>query len=58
VSKKAQTSNWARDTLTRAQIEYAATDAWVGRELYRKLQRLVPGKKQSQPGGNQPGTEN
>jgi ribonuclease D len=42
VSKHAQTSNWARGTLTRAQIEYAATDAWVGRELYQKLQRLLP----------------
>jgi len=43
VSKKSQTSNWARGTLTRAQIEYAATDAWVGRELYQKLQQLLPG---------------
>lgn len=43
VSKHAQTSNWAQATLTRAQIEYAATDAWVGRELYQKLQRLLPG---------------
>ena len=42
VSKHSQTSNWARKTLTRAQIEYAATDAWVGRELYHKLQRLLP----------------
>lgn len=42
VSKKSQVSNWAKDTLTRAQIEYAATDAWVGRELYQKLQRLLP----------------
>jgi ribonuclease D len=43
VSKRPQTSNWAQRTLTRAQIEYAATDAWVGRELYQKLQRLLPG---------------
>jgi len=42
VSKGCQTSNWANETLTRAQIEYAATDAWVGRELYHKLQRLLP----------------
>ena len=42
VSKNSQTSNWANGTLTRAQIEYAATDAWVGRELYQKLQRLLP----------------
>ena len=42
VSKDSQTSNWSRKTLTRAQIEYSATDAWVGRELYHKLQQLLP----------------
>jgi ribonuclease D len=42
VSKNCQVSNWAQKTLTRAQIEYAATDAWVGRELYHKLQELLP----------------
>lgn len=42
VSKRSQTSNWANETLTRAQIEYAATDAWVGRELYQKVQLLLP----------------
>ncbi len=42
VSKRSQTSNWAQATLTQAQIEYAATDAWLGRELYQKLQRLLP----------------
>ena len=34
ISKGAQTSNWSRDVLTRQQIQYAATDAWVGRKLY------------------------
>jgi len=42
VSKNSQTSNWSQRTLTPAQIKYAATDAWVGRELYYKLQRLLP----------------
>ncbi len=42
VSKKSRTSNWAQRTLSPAQIEYAATDAWVGRELYHKLQQLLP----------------
>jgi len=42
VSKNCQVSNWAQKTLTRAQIEYAATDAWVGRELYHKLQEVLP----------------
>lgn len=49
VSKSSQTSNWARTTLTRAQIEYAATDAWVGRELYYKLQQLPPGRTPNEP---------
>ena len=38
IPKTARTSNWARNTLTPAQIKYAATDAWVGRELYKKIQ--------------------
>ena len=42
ISKSAQTSNWARATLTRTQLVYAATDAWVSRELYHKLQQLLP----------------
>jgi ribonuclease D len=37
IAKGAQTSNWARDILDPVQIRYAATDAWVGRELYLKL---------------------
>lgn len=37
ISKGAQVSNWARKDLTPAQIRYAATDAWVSRELYLKL---------------------
>ncbi len=38
IPKGARTSNWAKDTLTPSQIKYAATDAWVSRELYKKLQ--------------------
>lgn len=37
ISKSAQTSNWDAPTLTRKQIEYAATDAWVCLELFDKL---------------------
>lgn len=37
ISKGAQVSNWARRDLTNAQIRYAATDAWVSRELYLKV---------------------
>jgi ribonuclease D len=37
ISKSAQTSNWEAPTFTQKQIEYAATDAWVCLELYKKL---------------------
>lgn len=36
ISKAAQVSNWARAELDEKQIRYAATDAWISRELYRK----------------------
>jgi ribonuclease D len=37
ISKRAQCSNWARRELTPKQIVYAATDAWISRELYIHL---------------------
>ncbi len=36
ISKAAQVSNWARKELEEKQIKYAATDAWISRELYQK----------------------
>lgn len=46
ISKRAQTSNWARETLTPDQVQYAATDAWVSREIYVSMQErdIVPTK--------------
>jgi len=38
ISKAQQLSNWEAQTLTDAQCRYAATDAWVCREMYLKLQ--------------------
>jgi ribonuclease D len=38
IAKGAQTSNWSKDVLTPQQIQYAATDAWVGRRLYLALE--------------------
>lgn len=40
ISKRAQVSNWARSKLTEAQVQYAATDAWVSRELYCHMQKI------------------
>ena len=40
ITKGARTSNWAATMLTPAQVSYAATDAWIGRELYQCFRRL------------------
>jgi len=40
ISKGAQVSNWATKRLSKRQELYAATDAWVSRELYLKLIEL------------------
>lgn len=41
ISKRAQCSNWSRPDLTEAQIQYAATDAWVSRAIYVELSKRV-----------------
>ena len=40
ISKSAQCSNWENHELTPQQIKYAATDAWVGRELSFHMLRM------------------
>ena len=40
VPKGAKTTNWAAPRLSAQQITYAATDAWVCRELYLKFEAL------------------
>lgn len=40
VPKGSKTSNWAAPRLSAQQITYAATDAWVCRELYLKFETL------------------
>ena len=37
ISKTQQLSNWEAETLSEAQCKYAATDAWICREMYLKL---------------------
>lgn len=39
ISKTQQLSNWEAETLSEAQQKYAATDAWVCREMYLKLMK-------------------
>lgn len=41
-TKKVQLSNWANLNLTPIQITYAATDAWISREIYKKLEQSSP----------------
>ncbi|OSM02277.1 3'-5' exonuclease [Magnetofaba australis] len=41
ISKRAQCSNWANDVLEAYQIRYAATDAWISREIYLAMQPLA-----------------
>lgn len=40
ISKSAQRSNWGAETLSAKQLRYAATDAWVGREIYLRFQEM------------------
>lgn len=37
ISKSQTRYNWSRDELSEAAIRYAATDAWIGRELYTTM---------------------
>ncbi len=39
ISKAAQVSNWEQNPLTRKQILYAATDAWVSLRVFEELMR-------------------
>jgi len=47
ISKQAKISRWDAPTLTREQIVYAATDAWICREIYFALQAILRGKKRT-----------
>jgi len=40
IPKGARTTNWSVPRLSPAQIRYAATDAWAGRELYLCFEKL------------------
>tara|TARA_E500000178_G_C17014477_1_gene752208 strand:- start:891 stop:1466 length:576 start_codon:yes stop_codon:yes gene_type:complete len=40
ISKKQQLSNWETELLSSKQIDYAATDAWICREIFIKIKEL------------------
>jgi len=44
VAKQAQCTNWARAVLTDQQVRYAATDAWISREIFLALEQRLAGK--------------
>jgi Ribonuclease D len=45
ISKSSQMSNWAAETLTKKQLTYAATDAWISRELYIVVNKIFSEKR-------------
>jgi ribonuclease D len=49
ITKGPRTSNWSRPTLSPNQIHYAATDAWVCRELYLHFQHRAQDQKTENP---------
>ena len=46
ISKGAQLSNWERPRLAPSQLLYAATDAWISRELHLAMQRHMEALEQ------------
>lgn len=40
ISKGPQCSNWGQRELSARQVSYAATDAWIGREVYLRMREL------------------
>ncbi|MCU0236285.1 MAG: 3'-5' exonuclease domain-containing protein 2 [Acidobacteria bacterium] len=49
ISKGAQCSNWERSDLAPAQVLYAATDAWVCREIFLFLEKMPDIKAKTNP---------
>ncbi len=40
ISKSVRCSNWGKKDLSEQQIQYAATDAWVSREIHKAMYKL------------------
>jgi ribonuclease D len=49
ISKGAQITNWNRKQLSETQIKYAATDAWISRELYICISKVGNTKRKPAP---------
>ncbi len=47
ISKGAQITNWNRKKLSETQIKYAATDAWISREIYVHIAELEELKRKA-----------
>ena len=43
VSKQQQISDWGAKKLSGAQLTYAATDAWMGRQIFLEMQKRRSG---------------
>ncbi|MDR3317728.1 MAG: 3'-5' exonuclease domain-containing protein 2 [Puniceicoccales bacterium] len=41
ISKVSQTTDWSQERLSTRQLTYAATDAWISRDLYLEVQKLL-----------------
>ncbi|MFW5754920.1 MAG: 3'-5' exonuclease [Marinilabiliaceae bacterium] len=48
ISKRQRLSNWEAGQLTEGQILYAATDAWVALQIYKKLTTMEPVPNQNE----------
>ncbi|MDR1434917.1 MAG: 3'-5' exonuclease domain-containing protein 2 [Puniceicoccales bacterium] len=42
ISKTSQVTDWSQENLTTKQLIYAATDAWISRELYLEIKKYIP----------------
>jgi len=39
ISKRAKLTNWSKSTLPDYALQYAATDAWIGRRIYKAMEK-------------------
>ncbi len=51
LSKSAQLSNWQKRPLTSSQLVYAATDAWISRELYLIMKARIAAQPPNKSAG-------